>query len=187
MFGMNILPQFRYYRILEIMMFFRDKKGFWCIKITNQVISLLKGYTKDITNLMKEHSFLHLWLRVWPFMNILPHHSRICEYLSIRNPLLIWKNLAPWDLYILIATKPFIPISCQKNLPTLNCVLNFDLQKICPTLNCVSNFDLQIRSPKNWRSPIISPFLSSGGGASTIAFLVCLSVCQKNIKIVKKA
>ena len=136
---------------------FRDKKGFWCIKITNQVISLLKEYTKDITNLMKEHSFLHLWLRVWPFMNILPHHSRICEYLSIRNPLLIWKNLAPWDLYILIATKPFIPISCQKNLPTLNCVLNFDLQKICPTLNCVSNFDLQIRSPKYWRSPIISP------------------------------
>ena len=39
---------------------FRDKKGFWCIKITNQIISLLKGYT----NLVKEHSFLHLRLHV---------------------------------------------------------------------------------------------------------------------------
>ena len=36
-------------------------------------------------------------------------------------------------------------------------------------------------------SDAILQFLSSGGGASTIAFLVCLSVCQKNIKIVKMA
>ena len=71
---------------------FRDKKGFWCIKITNQIISLLKGYT----NLVKEHSFLHLRLHVRPFMNILPHQIRICEYLSNRNPLLILKNIAPW-------------------------------------------------------------------------------------------
>ena len=43
--GMNILPQFRYYHTLEIMMIFRDKKGFWYNKITNQIISLLKGCT----------------------------------------------------------------------------------------------------------------------------------------------
>ena len=92
-FGMNILPQFRYYHTLEIMMFLETKKGFWCIKITNQIISLLKGYT----NLVKEHSFLHLRLHVRPFMNILPHQIRICEYLSNRNPLLIWKNIAPWE------------------------------------------------------------------------------------------
>ena len=71
---------------------FRDKKGFWCIKITNQIISLLKGYT----NLVKEHSFLHSLLHVRPFMNIHPHQIRICEYLSTRNLLLIWKNIAPW-------------------------------------------------------------------------------------------
>ena len=66
---------------------FRDKKGFWCIKITNQIISLLKGYT----NLVKEHSFLHLRLHVRPFMIILPHQIRICEYLSNRNPYLFWR------------------------------------------------------------------------------------------------
>ena len=83
---------------------FRDKKGFWCIKITNQIISLLKGYT----NLVKEHSFLHLRLHVRPFMNILPHQIRICEYLSNWNPLLIWKNIAPWCIVTKIAqiTKP---------------------------------------------------------------------------------
>ena len=70
---------------------FRDKKGFWCIKITNQIISLLKGYT----NLVKEHSFLHSLLHVRPFMNIHPHQIRICEYLSTRITLLILKNIAP--------------------------------------------------------------------------------------------
>ena len=68
-----------------------DKKGFWCIKITNQIISLLKGYN----NLVKEHSFLHLRLHVRPFMNIHPHQIRIFEFLSNQNPLLIWKNIAP--------------------------------------------------------------------------------------------
>ena len=47
---------------------------------------------------MKEHSFLHSRLCVWPFMNILPHQLRICEYLSIRNSLLIWKNIAPCEV-----------------------------------------------------------------------------------------
>ena len=70
---------------------FRDKKNFWCIKITNQIILLLKGYT----NLVKEQSLLHSRLRVWPFMNILPHQLRICEYISIWNLCLICKNIAP--------------------------------------------------------------------------------------------
>ena len=63
---------------------FRDKKGFWCIKITNQVISLLKGYTKYNTNLMKEHSFLHLWLRVWPWISF---HPESLTYLEEYSPL----------------------------------------------------------------------------------------------------
>ena len=31
-------------------------------------------------------------------MNILPHQIRIFEYLSTRNPLLIWKNISPCSL-----------------------------------------------------------------------------------------
>ena len=80
---------------------FRDKKNFWCIKITNQIILLLKGYT----NLVKEQSLLHSRLRIWPFMNILPHQLRICEYFSIRNPYLICKNIAPMYSDHLVSTQ----------------------------------------------------------------------------------
>ena len=84
---------------------FRDKKGFWYIKITNQIISLLKR----CTDLVKEHSFLHSRLHVWPFMNILPHQSRVRGYLSTQITLLIWKNIAPWspcNYYLSVFSRP---------------------------------------------------------------------------------
>ena len=42
-----------------------------------------------------------------------------------------------------------------------------------PTLNCVSNFDLQIRSPKYWRTPIITPIF---WGFSNIVWNFC-NIC----------
>ena len=133
MFWMNILPQFRYYHTLGIMMFFRNKKGFWCIKITNQIISLLKGYT-----LMKEHSFLHSRLCVWPFMNILPHQLRICEYLSIQNSLLIWKNIAPCE------------VKSRKSSYLTRCALKFKIMQLC-FFNCTC-----------WRGPSSFSFPFNG-------------------------
>ena len=71
---------------------FRDEKGFWCIKITNQIISLLKGYT----NLVKEHSFSAFANTRTTFYEY-PSTPDKNMWISFQpKSVLILKNIAPW-------------------------------------------------------------------------------------------